>query len=114
VSNTGEPESDREPQGELWVDRWILPALRDPSLLPLVLVMAGHLVAFVTPVLIFASRDRQIGAQMAALGLIVLTYGCVRFEFRRNGRPGLLSGWIVGTWVAAIAAAWACNRYALF
>jgi hypothetical protein len=114
MSSSGEASDEREPRGELWVDRWILPALRELTLLPLVLVVAGHFVAFVAPMLIFAVRDRRLGAQMAVLGLMVLTFGCVRFEFRRHGRPGLLSAWIGGTWVAAIAAAWACSRYALF
>ena len=114
MANSDEPGDAREPQGELWVDRWILPALRDTALLPIVLVVAGHLVAFVAPMLIFALRDRKIGAQMAVLGLMVLTYGCVRFEIRRHGRPGLLSGWIGGTWIAALAAGWVCNHYSLF
>ena len=114
MSRSGEPGGEREPRGELWTDRWILPALRELTLLPLVLVVAGHVVAFVAPMLIFAVRDRNIGAQMAVLGLMVLTFGCVRFEIRRHGRPALLSAWIGGTWLAALAAAWACNHYSLF
>jgi hypothetical protein len=114
MSNSGEPNSEREPHGELWVDRWILPALRELTLLPLVLVVAGHWVAFVAPTLIFALRDRNIGAQMAVFALAALTFGCVRFEVRRYGRPALLSAWIGGTWLAAIAAAWACSHYSLF
>ncbi len=114
MADSDEPNDAREPQGELWVDRWILPALRELTLLPLVLVVAGHVVAFVAPTLIFALRDRRIGAQMAVFGLVGLTFGCVRFEVRRYGRPGLLSAWIGATWLAAIAAAWACSRYSLF
>jgi hypothetical protein len=114
MSSSGEPNGEREPVGELWVDRWILPALRELTLLPLVLVVVGHVVAFVAPTLVFAARDRSIGAQMAVFALLSLSFACVRFEVRRNGRPDLLSGWIGGTWLAAIAAAWACNRYSLF
>ncbi len=114
MSSFDEPSGEREPRGELWVDRWILSALRDSSLLPLVLVAVGHMAAFITPMLIFALRDRRIGAQMAMFALITLTFGCVRFEVRRHGRPGLLSAWIGTTWLTALAAAWACNRYSLF
>ncbi len=113
-SRSGEPDDQREPRGELWVDRWILPALRELTLLPLVLVVVGHVVAFAAPTLLFAVRDRSIGAQMAAFGLVGLTFGCVRFEIRRYGRPALLSAWVGATWLAAIAAAWACDRYSLF
>jgi hypothetical protein len=114
MPSSSEPGGEREPRGELWVERWILPALRDSSLLPLVLVIVGHVVAFSAPMLIFALRDRRLGAQMALFGLIALSFGCVRFELRRQRRPGPLSGWIGATWLAAIAAAWACNRYSLF
>ncbi len=114
MSSFSEPGDEREPHGELWVDRWILPALRESTLLPLVLVMIGHMVAFVAPTLVFALRDGEIGARMAVLGLIALTFPCVRFEVRRHGRPGLLSAWIGATWLAVIAAAWACSRYSLF
>ena len=114
MSRSGKPGDEREPRGELWVDRWILPALRELTLLPLVLVVVGHVVAFAAPTLIFAMRDRKIGAQMAMFALIALTFGCVRFEVRRHGRPALLSAWIGATWLAAIAAAWACDRYSLF
>lgn len=114
MSNPDEPGNEREPHGELWIDRWILPAMRELTLLPLVLVVVGHLVAFMTPMLIFALRDRNIGAQLAVLGLFALSFECARFEFRRYGRPALLSGWIGATWLASIAAAWACNRYSVF
>jgi len=114
MASSEDSRDAREPQGELWVDRWILPALRDTALLPIVIVVSGHIVAFTAPMLIFALRDRKIGAQLALLGLLVLTVGCTRFEIRTRGRPALLSGWIGGIWFAALGAAWACNRYALF
>jgi MFS-type transporter involved in bile tolerance (Atg22 family) len=113
MSSPDEPTDEREPHGELWVDRWILPALCELTLLPIVLVVVGHLVAIIAPTLINALRDHEIGAQMAVIGLMVLTFGCVRFEVRRHGRPALLSAWIGATWLTSIAAAWACNRYSI-
>ncbi|MBW2578229.1 MAG: hypothetical protein JRE38_09200 [Deltaproteobacteria bacterium] len=113
MSSPNEPSDEREPHGELWVDRWILPALRELTLLPIVLVIVGHLVAVVAPALISALRDRETGGQMAVFGLMVLTFGCVRFEVRRHGRPALLSAWIGATWLTSIAAAWVCNRYSI-
>jgi hypothetical protein len=109
-----ETGSDREPKGELWVDRWILPAVRESTLFPLLLVVIGHVAAFVAPALLFAVRDRQLGAQVGVLALIVLTSGCVRFEIRRHRRPDLLSLILLATWLLSGAAAWACDRYGLF
>jgi hypothetical protein len=109
-----DPGSDREPKGELWVDRWILPAVRESTLFPLLLVVIGHVVAFTAPALLFALRDQQFGARVAVLALLVLTFGCVRFEVRRHRRPDILSAILLATWLASGAAAWACNRYGLF
>ena len=114
MPNSDETGSEREPTGQLWVDRWILPAVREPTLWALLLVMIGHVVAFVAPALLFAVRDGYIGARMAVLALLVLTFGCVRFEIRRHRRPDLLSAILLVTWLASGAAAWACNRYGLF
>jgi len=113
MSSFDKPRDGREPRGKLWVDRWILPALRELTLLPIVLVVVGHVVAFVAPMLIFALRDQSLGAQIAVLGMLALTFECARFEFRRHGRPALLSAWIGATWLTSIAAAWACNRYSI-
>ena len=87
--------------------------MRELTLLPIVLVVVGHLVAFTAPTLIFALRDQRLGAQIALLGMLALTFECARFEWRRHGRPALLSAWIGGTWLASFAAAWACNRYSI-
>ena len=114
MSSAEDPGSDREPQGELWVDRWILPAIRESTLFPLLLVVIGHVVAFIAPALLFAIRDRQLGAQVVLLALIALTSGCVRFEIRRHRRPDLLSVILLATWLLSGATAWACDRYGLF
>ena len=113
MPSSKEPVSEREPEGELWVDRWILPAVRESTMFPLLLVVIGHVVAFVTPALLFALRDRQIGARVVVFALAVLTFGCVRFEIRRHRRPDVLSAILLATWLASGAAAWACNRYGL-
>lgn len=114
MADLRDSRSEREPRGEFWVDRWVLPALRDLALLPLVLVVIGHVVAFTAPTLIFALRDRSFAAQLALLGLLALSFACVRFEIRRQHRPGVLSAWLGATWLVALAAAWACNHYSLF
>ena len=113
MPSSDEPGSEREPTGELWVDRWILPAVRESTLFPLLLVVIGHVVAFAAPALLFAVRDRHTGARVALLALAVLTFGCVRFEIRRHHRPDLLSAILLATWLVSAVVAWACNRYGL-
>jgi hypothetical protein len=52
MPSSDESGSEREPTGELWVDRWILPAVRESTLFPLLLVVVGHVVAFIAPALL--------------------------------------------------------------
>lgn len=113
MTGPGIPDPEREPQGELWIDRWILTAVRDLALLPVLLVVIGHVVAFTAPAIVFAVRDRSYGAQLAVCGLLLLTFACFRFEFRRHSRPDVLSGIVVGSWITSAGVAWVCNHYGL-
>jgi len=98
---------------ELWIDRYLLPAIREFTLFPLLLVVIGHVVAFIGPALLFALRDRSFGAMLALFAIGVLTVQCVRFEVARYGRPDILSAIVGATWLASGAAAWACDHYHL-
>jgi hypothetical protein len=102
-----EPESDEE---ELWIDRHLLPALRDPGLLPVVLVVAGHLVAFIVPTLLFAVRDQSVPSLLGLVLLAVLSAECVRFEWRLSRKP-TLTRLIVGIWIVAFGTAWIADHY---
>jgi len=112
-SQNSDFDSD-SPDGELWIDRYLLPAVREPTMLPILLVVIGHIVAFITPALLFAVRDRSFFAMVALFAIGVLTVQCVRFEVGRYNRPDVLSAILLATWVASGAAAWACDRYELF
>jgi hypothetical protein len=43
-----------------FVDRWLLPYVEDSALWPVLIVLLAHVAAFVTPVTLFAIRDRSI------------------------------------------------------
>ena len=114
MSESPPSQSERESEGELWVDRYLMPAIREPSLMPLVLVFIGHFVAFLAPLLLFAIRDRSFPSQLGLLLLMFLSYGPVRFEFGRRRRPYPLSWILLATWVTSGLTAWACDHYKLF
>lgn len=106
-----EPRSDGPDEPEqLWVDKYLLPAMRDPGLLPIVIVVAGHIVAFLTPAMVFAVRDRSLGSALALLILGFLSAEVARFELGRKRTP-TLTRFLAGTWVAAVGAAFAAHRY---
>ncbi len=105
--------ADESSNEKLWIDRYLLPAIRESTLFPLLLVVIGHVVAFIAPALLFALRDRSVAAMLALFAIGILTVQCVRFEVGRHGRPDVLSAIILSTWLASGAAAWACDRYHL-
>ena len=84
-------ESSDSSKGELWIDRYLLPAIREFTLLPLLLVVIGVVVAFVAPALVFGVRDRSFGSMVSLAVIAFLTVQCIRFEVGRHGRPDVLT-----------------------
>ena len=109
---------DRDDEGEeevseLWVDRYIISALREPTLGPLVLVVIGVVVAFIAPALLFAIRAGRVYSIMALLILGFGSFAIVRFDIGRHRRPAIFSKVIFATWLASCAGAWACDHWGL-
>lgn len=92
-----------EPQG---VDMWIMPYLRDSSLWPVLVVLVLHVVAFVSPIFLYAVRDRRAGPMVALAILILLTLRGFRWEIRSREKFGAISWLIVVTWLTSVVAAY--------
>ena len=98
--------------GPTRIDRWILVFVREPTLWPVMLVVIGHAVALLAPLMLFAYRDGQRGS---AVTLAVLGIPClagVVWEIRRRG-PGALTGLVASTWSLGVAAALTADQYGL-
>ena len=68
--------SDRprpEPAPRDWIDRFILPFVREPTLWPVLIVLIAHAVAFLGPAMLFAVRDQGRGS-IAVLALLAALY----------------------------------------
>ena len=103
-----------EPEPRDWVDRFILPFVRESTLWPVLIVLVAHVVAFVGPAMIFAVRDEGRGSMAVLAVLVVLSALVVRFEWRREGRPAALTALTAVTWVSSAAFAWLANRTHIF
>ncbi len=90
---------------------WIMPYLRDSSLWPVLVVLVLHVVAFVTPALLFAIREHRPGAIVAVGVLSLLTLRGFRWEIRSRGKFGAISWLIVATWITSLLAAYVANLY---
>jgi len=104
----------REPEGDSWVDRWLLPFVRDSALWPILIVLLVHGTILLAPALILTFRDRSIGAALALLLISFLSFEGVRNEVKGRGRPGALTVLIAIVWVGGGFTAWGADRYGLF
>jgi hypothetical protein len=77
------------------------------------LVLIGHAVALIGPMLLLAVRDGRPGAWGVLGVLALLSLACLRFELRRQRRPGALSAVVSATWLLGVALAALGHRYAL-
>ena len=94
------------------IDRWLLVFVREPTLWPVLLVVVGHAIALLAPLLLWAIRDGQSGP---AWTLALLALPCVAgtaWELRHRG-PGALTGLILSTWGLSAATAIAADHYHL-
>ena len=100
-------------RGYGWIDRLVLPFVREPTLWPIGIVLFGHAIAFLAPLLVLAVRDHS---GLASLGIVVtaaLGVFAVRRERRVSGRLGPWAALTTATWVSSIVGACAAARWGL-
>jgi hypothetical protein len=104
----------REARVESRLERWVMPFVRDPTLWPILVVVIGHVVAFVAPAMLLAVRDGRIGSWAVLLGLAALTVELLRAEPHPPRRPGPLGVVTLVTWLLSAGAAAAADHYGIF
>jgi hypothetical protein len=92
----------------------MLPFFRDSTLWPVLLVVIGHGVALLAPLLLLSLRERRLPA-LAAIALLGLgTLRAVRAEYGWRGRPGPLGATLLVTWLLGAAGALLLDHRGLF
>lgn len=104
-----DPEADPTP-----FERWVLPYIEDSTLWPVLIVVLGHLVAFVAPVILMAVRDRWFPAIGALTGLLLLTTFATIEEVRGRGRPGAQTAILAVAWTLCAGGAFVADHYGVF
>lgn len=102
------PSEDEEPHG---VDLWIMPYIRDSSLWAVLFVLMAHVVAFVTPLLLYAVRDGRVGPLIAMGIVVLLSVRGIVWEIRARKTFGAISWLIVACWIGSFVAAYFANRH---
>ncbi len=94
-----------------WVERWILPYVAIPALLPVLIAVMGHIVILVALVVLEAWRSRNAFA-ILFVGMLLFGTGRVLFEeWRRLHRLGPLSATLACSWVATVGIVALAERY---
>jgi hypothetical protein len=106
------PEDDEEP-GD-WVDRFVLVFLRESMLWPILIVIVGHVVVFVAPVMLIAVRERRPSA-IVMIGFVCWgSVSVLRFDRKRSGKFSQLSALVGVTWGVAIGVALGAHYSGIF
>jgi len=103
-----------EPAPRDWVDRFILPFVREPTLWPVLIVLIAHAVAFIGPAMLFAARDGSRASWVVLALLAALSGLVIRFEWRRDQRLASLTGVTAVTWLGSAGFAWISGRTGIF
>ncbi|MGH0034108.1 MAG: hypothetical protein ACQGVK_03685 [Myxococcota bacterium] len=108
--------STSRPQGawRVFLESWVAPYVRDPTLWPVLIVVVVHLIAFLAPALLLSVRDGGIGSSATIAVSAGATTLAVAQEWRIRGRPAELSWVLLASWLASAGLAWVADRHDLF
>ena len=84
-----------------WLDVWVLPYIYEPTLWPVFVALAGHVVVLIVPVTLALIRTGDTTAGIALLIVIGLSGLAVRREWVRRKRLGALTVGTVLIWLAS-------------
>src|SRR5215468_3692479 len=94
-----------------WVERWVLPYMDIPALLPVLIAVMGHIVILVALVVLEAHRSRNPFAIAATALLVAGTLRVLFEEWKRLRRLGPLSATLAMGWAATIGTVALAEHY---
>jgi hypothetical protein len=99
-----DPQRDDRDEPQEGAALWVLPYIEDSSLWPVLAVVVAALAAFLTPILLLATRHLDLRGIVATALAVFATFRAVRWEWRLRGRPGGLAAALLVVWGLAIGA----------
>jgi hypothetical protein len=96
-----------------FVEQWLLPYLREPSLWPVALAVLGHVVVVLVPLMLAVARVGSTGAGVALAGMGLASLAPMRWEWVSERGFGRATVTIVLVWCSSAAVAWAAGRSGL-
>lgn len=80
--------------------------LDNPALLPVWVVLVSHFALLIAPLALAVHRGGSVLAVVGLVGFVLGTAYLVGVEVRHRGRPGLLTGSLIGTWGISVGLTW--------
>lgn len=102
------------PGWPLWIETWVLPYVREPTLWPVLVALLGHVVVGIVPLVLFVVRSGSVRGGLVLGGMVVGSLGLFGFEVFRFRRPGAVSVVVGATWVVSLGLAWLADRTGVF
>lgn len=93
-----------------WIERWVLPYLREPALAPVLVALLGHVVVVLAPLMLWSWRTGSGVAAGLLVGLGLGSLGLCAFELWRFRRPGAVTLTLLVLWAVSVGAAWFGER----
>jgi len=103
-----------EPPRSAWppfIAQWVLPYLKEPTLLPVTLALLGHVVVVLAPLMLMLWRVGSLWAAVLLIAAAALSSFPIRWEWLDEGGPRGVSAVVVLTWLASVAAAVAGDHW---
>ncbi|HIF99427.1 MAG TPA: hypothetical protein EYQ54_20795 [Myxococcales bacterium] len=97
-----DPRADQSPG----LERFLMHYLEDSALWPIVVVIIGHAVALASFALLLAVRERKVSAILATTLLLWGSFLALRWEFRKHGHLGIITGLLAITWLLSALTAY--------
>ena len=102
------------PGWPVWIETWVLPYVREPSLWPVLVALLGHVVVGIAPLVLYVVRTGSVEAGLVLVGLVLASVGLVGFEVFRFRWPGGVTAALVATWATSLGLAWVADRTGTF
>jgi len=114
MADAPRPAREDEDEGRDRVDRFVLVFVRESTLWPILIVIVGHMVVFIAPVMLIAARELRPSALVAMAVLVWLSVNLVRYDRRRAGRLSQLTALALVVWTLSVVTAVAAHWYGIF
>ena len=109
--DTPSPAQDGWPP---WVEKYLLPYLREPAGWPITFAVVGHASVLQALVGLAAWRSQHPAFLFLVAAYVVMTLTPIRTEYRCTGTFGIITKLVIGMWLSTLGVAWWAGRSGYF